>query len=194
VAGPAVRRVYDEHWRELPRDPEPWRFAWRRALLLGELRDGERWLDLGCGAGRFTGLAPKGIGVDIAPAALERARANVPGGDFRLVGDDGTLPLGHGEVSLVWCSETIEHVPDALGLLQEARRVLAPGGRLLLTTPGHPLLRRLAIAALRFDEHYDPQGQHVRFFTRASLRRTLEAAGFTPVVRGGAHLVARAVR
>jgi SAM-dependent methyltransferase len=194
MGGPSLRRLYEEHWRELPRDPEPWRFARRRDLLLGALHPGERWLDLGCGAGRFTALAPDGIGVDIAEAALERARENVPGGDFRRVEADGTLPLGHGEVSLVWCSETIEHVPDALGLLQEARRVLAPGGRLLLTTPGHPLPRRLAIAALRFDAHYDPLGQHLRFFTRSSLRRTLAEAGFDASVRGGAHLVARAVR
>ena len=178
----------------MPRDPEPWRWAWRRELLLSELRPGDRWLDLGCGAGRFTGLAPQGIGVDVAPAALERARENVPGGDFRLAGDDGTLPLGHAEVDLVWCSETIEHVADALGLLEECRRVLAPGGRLLLTTPGHPLVRRIGIAALRFDAHFDPLGQHLRFFTKRSLARALEAAGLPGRVSGGAVLVARSTR
>lgn len=189
-----MRSLYEDHWRDLPRDPEPWRFDWRRRLLLDELEPGERWLDLGSGAGRFTGLAPDGIGVDIAQEALDRARENVPGGDFRLIQDDGTIPLAHGEVSLVWCSETLEHVPDALGLLQECRRVLAPGGRLLITTPGHPLARRLAIAALRFDAHFDPRGQHVRFFTRRSLARTLEAAGFDATVRGRGRLVARGVR
>ena len=107
----------------------------RKAMLLVELRDASPWLDLGCGAGRFVGAAPGGIGVDVAEAALERARENVPGGDFRTVNADGTLPLGHGEVEFVWCSEVLEHVPDALGLLQEARRVLKPGGRLLVTTP-----------------------------------------------------------
>ena len=178
----------------MPRDPEPWRWRWRRELLLAELRDGDRWIDVGCGAGRFTALAPGGIGVDVAEAALERARENVPGGDFRLVEDDGTLPVGHGEADLVWCSETIEHVADALGLLEECRRVLAPGGRLLLTTPGHPPARRVAIAALRFDAHFDPLGQHLRFFTRRSLARALEAAGLPGSVSGGATLVARAIR
>jgi SAM-dependent methyltransferase len=173
-----MRRVYEEHWRELPRDPEPWRFAWRRGLLLDQLQPGQRWLDLGCGAGRFTALAPGAIGVDVAEAALERARANVPGGDFRRIADDGSLPLGHGEVDLVWCSETIEHVADAFGLLQECRRVLRPGGWLLLTTPAHPLWRRTAIAVARFDRHFDPLGEHLRFFSRRSLRGALEAAGF----------------
>lgn len=191
-----MRALYEDHWRELPLDPEPWRFAWRRGLLLSALRPGERWLDLGCGAGRFTGLHPGGTGVDVAEAALARARENVPGGDFRLLGDDGTIPLAHGEVGLVWCSETIEHVADALRLLQECRRVLARDGRLLLTTPAHPLWRRTAIAVARFDAHFDPMGEHLRFFTRSSLRATLEAAGFAPAALRTRHatLVAEARR
>lgn len=193
-------RVFDEAWRDAPPDPEPWRWSWRAGLLseaLAALRPGARWLDLGCGAGRFLTLAPGGIGVDVAPAALERARANAPGAELRRLDDaDGALPLAHGEVELVWCSETIEHVADAVGLLQDVRRVLAPGGRLLLTTPAHPRLRRTAIALLRFDEHFDPMGQHVRFFTARSLARTLEAAGLTAesVTTAHATLVARAAR
>jgi SAM-dependent methyltransferase len=167
-----VRRFYEEVWEDLPPDLEPWRFGWRRDLLLAELRPGEPWLDLGCGAGQFTALAPAGIGVDVAQAALDRA----PRGDLRLLAQDGTLPLAHGEVSFVWCSETLEHVPDALGLMQEVRRVLAPGGRVLLTTPAHPLWRRTLVALVGFERHFDPQGQHVRFFTAASLRAALEAA------------------
>src|SRR3954471_7874481 len=172
--------IHEDHWRELARDPEPWRFPWRPEVAAAALRPGQRWLDLGCGAGRFTALAADGIGVDVAEEALARARANHPGGDFRRLEDDGTIPLGHGEVGLVWCSETVEHVPDALGLLQECRRVLAPGARLVLTTPAHPLWRRTAIAVARFEAHFDPMGQHVRFFTDRSLRATLEAAGFVP--------------
>lgn len=161
-------------WHSLHEHAEPWAFAKRRALLLSEVREGTRWLDLGCGPGHFTGLAPGGVGVDIAPAALERARANVPGGDFRLM-DGDAIPLGHGEVDFVWCSHVLEHVPDALGLLQEARRVLAPRGRLLVTVPWtHPLKR------LRGP---DPMGGQVRFFTPRSLRLILAAAGFTPRVR-----------
>ena len=173
-----MRRVYEDVWRDLPRDLEPWRFAWRRELLLEQLRPGTPWLDLGCGGGAFTALAGGAIGVDLAEAALERAREAVPGGDFRRVGADGVLPLGHAEVDLVWCSETLEHVPDALGMLQECRRVLTPGGRLLVTTPAHPLWRRVPIALVAFDRHFDPQGEHLRFFTRRSLRRLLEDAGF----------------
>lgn len=177
----------DATWQHMHEHHEPWNWERRRALLLGELHEGERWLDLGCGAGHFTGLAPNAVGVDISPAALELARSHSPAGDFRLSADDGSIPLGHGEVTLVWCSHVIEHVPDALGLLQECRRVLAPGGRVLLTTPwAHPLRRLRGL---------DPMGQHVRFFSPRSLRLTLTAAGFVPRVRPrGQMLVGKGVR
>jgi 2-polyprenyl-6-hydroxyphenyl methylase/3-demethylubiquinone-9 3-methyltransferase len=201
-----VRDFYEAFWADAPADPEPWAWERRRALLLAEARPGERVLDLGCGAGRFlaalrdAGADP--VGVDLAAAAAARARANVPGADVRLVEPDGSLPLGHGEVDLVWCSEVLEHVPDVAHLLLEVRRVLRPGGRVLLTVPFHGRLQAAAIALARFDAHFDPLGQHVRFFTRASLAHTLEHAGFAPVevrAQGGVPplrrmLIARAQR
>lgn len=163
---------------------EPWRWEWRSRLLLDELRPGDDWLDLGCGSGRFLELAPNGVGADPDPES--------PG----LPLDEGNVPLEHASVDLVWCSEVIEHVADPLALLFEARRVLRPGGRLLLTTPSHGPLRRVALAALRFDSHFDPLGGHLRFFSRRSLTRTLEAAHFTDVRIRTRHatLIARALR
>jgi SAM-dependent methyltransferase len=195
-----VRDFYESFWADAPPDPEPWEWERRRALLLAEARPGERVLDLGCGAGRFlaalrdAGSEP--VGVEIAEAAVERARENVPGADVRLLGADGTLPLGHGEVDLVWCSEVLEHIPDVAGTLFEVRRVLKRGGRLLLTVPYHGRLQAAAVALTRFDSHFDPLGQHLRFFTRTSLARTLDASGFAPVEirRVRSMLVARAER
>ena len=173
-----MRRVYEEVWQDAPDDPEPWRWAWRRQLLLDALHPGDEWLDLGCGAGRFLTLAPGGTGADVAQAALDRAP---PGLSLVRVDEDEPLPFAHDSFDLVWCSETIEHVADGLGLLQECRRVLRRGGRLVLTTPAHPLWRRTLIAIARFDAHFDPLGQHLRFFTKASLGTALELAGFSHV-------------
>jgi SAM-dependent methyltransferase len=201
-----VREFYDSVWADAPEDPEPWAWERRRALLLEAARPGERVLDLGCGAGRFVrALADAGadpVGVELAPAALERARRVAPGTDLRLAEPDGSLPLEHRSVDLVWCSEVLEHVADLGQVLVEIRRVLRPGGRLLATVPFHGRVQGALIALTRFDEHFDPLGQHLRFFTRTSLAGTLEAGGFDdvavrswggpPLLRRG--LVARAVR
>lgn len=201
-----MRAYYEDVWADAPDDPRPWAWEWRRGLLSGETRPGDRALDLGCGAGRFlTVLEAAGaeaVGVDISERALERARRVAPRADIRRLEADGSLPIGHGSIDLVWCSEVIEHVADVGQLLGEVRRVLAPDGRLLLTTPSHGRLRRTVLAATRFDGHFDPLGQHVRFFSSASLRHALEssrlevdrlsAAGGLPLLRET--LVARALR
>src|SRR5687768_15161795 len=78
----AVRAFYESVWADAPPDPEPWAWERRRALLLSEARPGERVLDLGCGAGRFLaalgGAGADPVGVEIAEAALERARRVAP--------------------------------------------------------------------------------------------------------------------
>jgi SAM-dependent methyltransferase len=201
-----VRRHYEDLWADAPQDPEPWAWARRRAMLLAEARPGERVLDLGCGAGRFlaalrdAGAEP--VGVELAEAALTRAGRNVPGADLRLVEPDGSLPLEHASVDLVWCSEVLEHIADTAHTLLEARRVLRPGGRLLVTVPFHGRVQAAAIALVRFDAHFDPLGDHLRYYTRTSLAATLERSGYEdvrvrpwggpPLVRTG--LMARAIR
>jgi ubiquinone/menaquinone biosynthesis C-methylase UbiE len=180
-----VRRHYEDFWADAPADPVPWEWDRRRTLLLGAVRPGDRVLDLGCGAGRFVaalrdaGTEP--VGVELAEAALERARRNVPGADLRLVQPDGSLPLDHASVDLVWCSEVLEHVADTAHALLEVRRVLRPGGRLLVTVPFHGRVKGALIALARFDAHFDPLGQHLRFYTRSSLTGTLRSSGFEDV-------------
>jgi SAM-dependent methyltransferase len=177
-----VQQYYEDLWERLPDGLEPERFARRRAFLLGGARRGERVLDLGCGAGEFaaalTEAGARVIGADVAEAALLRARKRNPGVEFVRVPFDGPLPFEDGSFELVWAGEVIEHVADTGPWLSEVRRVLAPGGRLLLTTPSHGRLRVAALGVERFSE---PLGDHLHLYTRRSLAALLSEFGFAPV-------------
>jgi ubiquinone/menaquinone biosynthesis C-methylase UbiE len=190
-----VKEYYEELWRGLPHNLNKPAFERRRSYLLGEVRTGDRALDLGCGEGDFTeelvGAGASAIGIDVAEAALARARARHPQLDFRIAPVDGPLPLEDNTHDLVWASEVIEHVSDTAKWLSEIRRVLAPGGRLLLTTPNHS---RLLIALFGVEQFSDPLGDHLHLYTRRSLRTLFNEFGFDDVhvrAAGGPPLLER---
>jgi SAM-dependent methyltransferase len=198
-----MRDFYEDLWERLPEQLDPPDLELRLAHLQAGVRAGDRALDLGCGDGRFTAeLARTGAaatGVDIAEAALKRARAAHPDLDFRLAPFDGPLPFDDGSFDVVWSSEVIEHVADTARWLSEVRRVLVPRGRLLLTTPSHG---RLRVAVSGIEAFSDPLGDHLHLYTQGSLTALLAEFGFGEIsVRpaGGPPLLrrlllARAVR
>jgi ubiquinone/menaquinone biosynthesis C-methylase UbiE len=198
-----MRDYYEELWQRLPENLRPPDWELRRQFLCDQVRSGDRALDLGCGDGAFTvvlaGAGAQVIGADVAQAALDRARARDPKLDLHLIAVDGPLPFEDCTFNLVWASEVLEHVADTAHWLSEVRRVLSPGGRLLLTTPSHGRVR-LAVGGIeRFSE---PLGDHLHLYTRRSLRALLGEFGFGPIdVRAAAGppllrrlLLARAVR
>ena len=118
------------------------------------------------------------MGVDVAEAALARARTSHTELDFRLVPIDGPLLFEDNAFDLVWASEVIEHVADTARWLSEIRRVLAPAGRLLVTTPSHG---RLLVALGGIERFSEPLGDHLHLYTRRSLRALLEEFGFDQI-------------
>ena len=179
---PAVRDYYEQLWERLPADLDPPDQEIRHRFLRSELGPGDRALDLGCGEGEFTAelaaVAQAAVGADVAEAALRRARSRRPGLEFERVPFDGPLPFDDQSFDLIWSSEVIEHVADTAGWLAEIRRVLAPAGRLLLTTPSHGRLRLLVGGIERYSE---PLGDHLHLYSRRSLREVLAEFGFTTV-------------
>jgi SAM-dependent methyltransferase len=177
-----VRDYYEELWSELPEELEPPDWELRRRFLLSGVRPADRSLDLGSGSGEFTavlaGAGAEVVGVEVAEAALARARSRHPELEFRLAPIDGPLPFDDGAFDLVWCSEVIEHVADTARWLSEVRRVLARGGRLLLTTPSHG---RLRLALYGLEPFSEPLGDHLHLYTRRSLRTLLDEFGFGDV-------------
>jgi ubiquinone/menaquinone biosynthesis C-methylase UbiE len=140
--------------------------------LLGEpfARGAGRLLDAGCGTGGFLrwsldeGQAQSLAGIDIGATAVELARARVPEAELR-VGALRDLPFDDGAFDLVVSNDVLQHVEeqDVDRSLSELRRVLVPGGRLLVRTNGSRRLRR--------------ERDDWRAYDRKSLRSALERNG-----------------
>lgn len=178
-----MRDYYEQLWQNLPDPLEPPDRGLRVGFMRAHVAPGDRALDLGCGDGWMTaelaahGAAP--IGVEIAPAAIGRARRHHPELDFRLTEIEAELPFEDNVFDVVWASEVIEHIADTARWLSEVRRVLRPGGRLLLTTPNHSRLRLLAGGIGRYSE---PLGDHLHLYAAGSLRGVLADFDFGEVL------------
>jgi arsenite methyltransferase len=108
---------------------------------LGELRPGERVVDVGCGAGIDSLIAakkvgPEGcvIGVDMTPSMLEKARqaadeVGLENVEFR-EGYAEELPVEDGWAEVVISNGVLNLMPDKAAALEEMSRVLKPGSRL----------------------------------------------------------------
>ena len=107
----------------------------------GEIRPGERVVDVGCGAGldsliaaRLVGQDGWVIGVDMTPAMLEKARraaekAGIGNVEFRQ-GYAEALPVPDGWADVVISNGVLNLMPDKIAALREMARVLTPEGRL----------------------------------------------------------------
>jgi SAM-dependent methyltransferase len=94
-----------------------------------------RALDLGCGEGRFCRLlASRGVttvGIDPTSALIDEARRRHPEGDYRVEGAEA-LSLDDASVDLVVAYLSLIDIADLAAALRECRRVLRPGGHLLI--------------------------------------------------------------
>ncbi len=104
------------------------------------LRPGERVLDAGCGSGRLLPVIGEQIGptgslveLDFAPGMLAIARRRPHAGNVTFVlGDAHSLPLPDGDFDKVIALALLPHLDDKAVALQEFRRVLKPGGELVI--------------------------------------------------------------
>ncbi|MEW6517299.1 MAG: glycosyltransferase [candidate division FCPU426 bacterium] len=116
---------------------------WHRYLFAAEAAAGKRVLDIACGEGYGSAWlarnAARVVGVDIDPQAVAYARERYPRGNLSFcVGSVDAVPVTEDHsLDLIVCFETIEHVEAEKqeGFMREAKRLLAPGGSLMISTP-----------------------------------------------------------
>jgi SAM-dependent methyltransferase len=162
-----------------PRDvTAPTRFAAALPLVL-EGRPAAL-LDVGCGRGDFLRRIPPAVkrcGIDGLPAAevlpdIEYCRQDIALG----------LPWPEATFDAVFAGEVIEHQLDTAAFLAECRRVLRPGGILVLTTPNlaywRNLLQWLRRQQFFFVDHRMGENGHVRYFAPRTLEALLGETGF----------------
>ena len=129
-----------------------------------------RILDVGCGTGaNLKMLAAYGSaeGVDISPQAVDFCRER--GLDSVKLGAIEDLPYESDSFDLVTALDVVEHLDDDVGGLREMRRVLRPGGQVLLFVPAFMFLWGVQ----------DDVSHHRRRYTLPGLLQAVEAAGFS---------------
>ncbi len=142
-------------------------------LLHRHVRDlhGRRVFELGFGSAETLFSLPRNCeiaGVELSESAVRRAAGKARQQErnncrFEMIAEGATLPFGDGEFDIAIASHVLEHVPDATSTLRELRRLLRPGGLLLLVVP--------------INEKY-PDENHRRTYTSGSLRADCERNGF----------------
>jgi SAM-dependent methyltransferase len=128
-----------------------------------------RILDAGCGSGRnMVELSRFGAvtGIELAEAsvsiAAERGAGEVVAGSIL------EMPFAESSFDFAVSLDVIEHLEDDLAALRELRRTIAPGGALLVTVPAYQWLW----------SGHDQINHHHRRYTRRSLQRVAEQAGW----------------
>jgi SAM-dependent methyltransferase len=162
-----THRAEDRHWWYRGR-----RTVIERVIADLRLPARARILDAGCGSGRnMIELARHGSvsGIELSDTSVDVARAR--GAGEVIAGSVLDMPFDGDSFDLSVCLDVIEHLEDDLGALRELRRVLAPGGSLLVTVPAYQWLW----------SGHDEVNHHHRRYTRRSLQRVAEQAGWEQV-------------
>ncbi|MFH2054287.1 MAG: methyltransferase domain-containing protein [bacterium] len=174
----------------------------RRLRLVAPLMPamGGHLVDFGCGNGAqtalFVPLFDRVTGVDVEPAFLEafRRRIDAEGWGDRVTAaalEGGRMPLPDGCADVVISFTVLEHVPDEAAALAEMRRVLRPGGCLIISVPNRwwifethgadlPLLpwNRVPLVSW-WPKRLHDRWARARIYRRREIVALVESAGFT---------------
>ncbi len=147
-----------------------------KLLLAGRAVSPRRVLDVGCATGGFLAEAKadqwEGVGVEFSEFAIDVARREF--GLQVLKGDVFHPELPEHSFGLVTMWHVLEHVIDPLATLDQARKLLAPGGLLFVELPNWSSVGR-RVRGVRWSQLKPPE--HINFFTPTSLALAARKAG-----------------
>jgi ArsR family transcriptional regulator len=174
-----MRAFFDSVAGRLGRDYVPGK-SWKSlAEALLRLMPPVAVADLGAGEGAFSLMlaqrAKRVIAVDTSAKMIEVGREQalrngVTNLEFRL-GDMEEIPIAAAEVEIAFFSQSLHHALHPARAIQEAARILAPGGRIVI----------LDLARHRFEEARELYADEWLGFTESVLESMLAAAGFTAI-------------
>jgi ubiquinone/menaquinone biosynthesis C-methylase UbiE len=168
-----------------------------RLVVNAKIIEGERVLDVACGTGRATMAAALAAGksgwitdIDIDDKMLEIARqktasAHLTNVEYR-VGDAEALEFSDGSFDAVICASAIFVLKDIPRALNDWRRVLKPGGRIVFTSFGERFLQHVVKPLGECLNRYFGQAPPIPFFiektnTLEKCRALLQGAGFEDI-------------
>ena len=157
-------------------------YRWIAQRLAPRLEPGSVLVDAGAGEGYGAAMLPaRVIALEYDVTACAHLHRTYPGVTVTQANLDA-LPLRTGSVDAITCLQVVEHLWDLRGFLRESRRVLRPGGELIITTP-----QRLTFSPGlgRGEKPVNPF--HVEEFDGEQLRDLLAEAGFDAVEIRGVH-------
>ena len=130
--------------------------------------DGRDILEIGCGEGMmFDGTAISPVQMDVSITRVSRAAGKCR---FLLCGDGYDLPFGSGSFEIVLLVAVLEHTSEPWRVLAEARRVLKPGGRVVMVVPNDATMSAGRLLLRKFPIRYP---DHLTFTTPRKMRRWL---------------------
>jgi ubiquinone/menaquinone biosynthesis C-methylase UbiE len=152
-------------------------------VLITELegRNFETLLDVGCGNGIFLSMVLNKFnvevsGIDISARMIEESKELMDDRADLEVGDSENLPWNNRSFDIVTCIASFHHYPNPELVLREMKRVLIPGGVLIIADPFTPnnLLRFFLNLSIKFSKSGD-----VKIYSLEEMRKLLEKCGFT---------------
>ena len=144
--------------------------------------------EVGCGDGTTAQmLSERGYrvsGIDISEADIATARAGTSGERLHVGSAYDDLAARYGTFPVVMSIDVVEHLFDPRAFVRRVRDLLEPGGLAVISTPYHGYAKNLMISlAGDWDRHADPlwDGGHIKLWSKRTLRRLLEEAGFEAI-------------